>query len=55
MVFPFNLTHFDVNNVYNAKLDLLPLVICMVDSARKGTLSHASFKPLRSSKGTLSS
>ena len=38
MVFPFNLTLSDVNNVYrpNAKLGTLPLVMTMMDIARKG-------------------
>ena len=35
MVFSFNLTHSDVNNVY-AKLGTLPLVMPMMDSAMYG-------------------
>ena len=45
MVFPFNLTHSNVNNVC-AKLGTLPLVMPMMDSARKGYIQHASFKAL---------
>ena len=36
MVFPSNLAHSDVNNIYNAKLGRLPLVMPIMDSARKG-------------------
>ena len=35
MVFPFNLTHSDINNVY-AKSGTLPPVMPMMDNARKG-------------------